>query len=316
MTTTSKKLCIYHKNCLDGFTSAYVLGMFLDIAKVEFLGMDYHDPIPDFTDRDVYILDFSFTPEVLVPEIIKAKSVVMLDHHKKAMDDWGLNWEEDKPRPGSEHKNFLAIVETSKSGVGVVWDFLYNNNCHTETKLPLLFQHVQDYDMYQFKLKHTRAIHTALTSTNMMADQNFMAFNQIFNDFEDGDTEALIERGYTVLAAQQVWVKDIIERTRGEIDILGYRVPIANVPHELRDLAGEMLYENVPFSITYEDRIKDGVRKFSLRSDRNGGVNVINIAKELGGGGGHPNASGFTLPLAGEKRNSPNAATLAELINF
>lgn len=57
---------------------------------------------------------------------------------------------------------------------------------------------------------------------------------------------------------------------------------------------GEELAKNRPFSVTYRDR-KDGKREYSLRS-RDGGLDVSVIAKQFGGGG-HPQAAGFELPI-------------------
>jgi uncharacterized protein len=106
----------------------------------------------------------------------------------------------------------------------------------------------------------------------------------------------LVDHGNIMLEAQKAWCRDILRRVRGETMIGGYNVPIANVPHELRDIAGEILYQGVPFSATYEDRHGDGVRKVSLRSCRENGIDVEEIAK-IYGGSGHPHAAGFSLPL-------------------
>jgi uncharacterized protein len=179
---TQKKLCIFHKNCLDGFASAFVVGSVFGIGNVEFLAADYYDPIPDITDRDVYIVDFSYPPAVLLPELPKARSVVMLDHHEGARKKWGLNW--DTSSPGAEFKNFVSVFDTKKSGVGVVWDFFYNPPCAQNVKLPELLKYIQDYDLYDLKYDQTRAIQAALTSTSMIVDQDFARFSEIFNHFE------------------------------------------------------------------------------------------------------------------------------------
>lgn len=308
-TSSAKKLCIFHKHCLDGFASAYVVGEFFGIGNVEFMALDYHNPIPDIAGRDVYIVDFSWPPEQLLAAAVNANSVVMLDHHDKALKEWESFNSNEIP------KNFVSVFDTSKAGVGVVWDFFYNNSGATkQVPLPSLLMFIQDYDLYKFEYSETRQIHAALTSTSMLADQRFHLFQDIVRNVEKDGYAELVRHGRVVLDAQRVLCNNIVERNRGEVVVLGYTVPICNVPHELRDMAGELLFKNVPFSITYEDRISEGVRKFSLRSARETGINVIEIAKQLGGGGGHPHASGFTLPLT--KKMTGHEVTFAELINF
>lgn len=317
MNQNQKKLCIYHKNCLDGFASAFILGKFFGFDAVEFMAREYHDPIPDITGRDVYVVDFSYKPEVLLPVLATAKSVVMLDHHDGAATDWGLNWA-NPPQIAlaAGHTNFVQVIDVEKSGVGVVWDFFYNSEPEQPyNELPFLLQIVQDYDLYKFNFLNTRQIQAALISTRMIVDQDFEAFqNHIdaFDDFGNTDQTRLIEQGNVVLEAQEVWCRQFVERTQGTILMGGYQVPIANVPYDLRNIAGEMMYDDVPFSVTYEDRLGEGIRKFSLRSRRDTGLNVIEIVKPFGGSG-HPHAAGFTLPLT---QKPSNEATITDLLNF
>ena len=46
--------------------------------------MDYGDPVPDVTGRDVLILDFSFKRDVMLDLACKAASILCLDHHRTA----------------------------------------------------------------------------------------------------------------------------------------------------------------------------------------------------------------------------------------
>ena len=55
----SKTLCIYHGNCADGFGAAWVVRKALG-AGVEFHPGVYQNAPPDVTDRDVYLVDFSY----------------------------------------------------------------------------------------------------------------------------------------------------------------------------------------------------------------------------------------------------------------
>ena len=78
-------LVIYHANCNDGFGAAYAAWRALrDFA--EYLPMQYGDPVPDVAGRNVFIFDFSFSPEQM-NEIYEASStLVWRDHHKTAIE--------------------------------------------------------------------------------------------------------------------------------------------------------------------------------------------------------------------------------------
>ena len=78
-------LCIYHGNCADGFTSAWVVRKAL--GDIEFHAGVYQTAPPDVKGKDVYLVDFSYKRDVLEALRDSAKSVTVLDHHKSAMAD-------------------------------------------------------------------------------------------------------------------------------------------------------------------------------------------------------------------------------------
>lgn len=53
-----RKLCIYHGNCADGFTSAWVVRKALG-GEVDFHAGIYQDAPPDVSGKDVLLVDFS-----------------------------------------------------------------------------------------------------------------------------------------------------------------------------------------------------------------------------------------------------------------
>ena len=54
-----RKLCIYHGNCADGFTSAWVVRKALG-EDVDYHAGVYQNPPPDVAGRDVVMVDFSY----------------------------------------------------------------------------------------------------------------------------------------------------------------------------------------------------------------------------------------------------------------
>ena len=84
-------LVLYHgHNCPDGFAAALAAWLFFD-GNAEFLGLDHGDvksvdDLPALNGRAVYILDFSFSSEILRSIEERAAKLVLLDHHKSAAD--------------------------------------------------------------------------------------------------------------------------------------------------------------------------------------------------------------------------------------
>ena len=83
--TTKKPLCIYHGNCADGFAAAVIIRMYN--PDMEFYPGIYGEQPPDVTDREVIMLDFSYKKDLLEMLAWRAKSILILDHHKSAEEN-------------------------------------------------------------------------------------------------------------------------------------------------------------------------------------------------------------------------------------
>ena len=133
--------CIYHHNCADGFGAAWVVRRALG-NDVQFVPGIYQTPPPDnIDDQDVILVDFSYKRPVMEVIVERAKSVLVLDHHKTA--------EEDLRGLAGAHVTF----DMNRSGVILAWDHYFPN----EPPPPLL-NHIQDRDLWRFLLPGTREI--------------------------------------------------------------------------------------------------------------------------------------------------------------
>ena len=94
--TDPNPLVLYHgKGCPDGFAAALAAWLFY-AGKAEFLGLDHGDvksvsDLPDLVGRAVYLLDFSFSVDLLRAIEERAAKLVMLDHHKRDRKSTRLN---------------------------------------------------------------------------------------------------------------------------------------------------------------------------------------------------------------------------------
>ncbi|AXI02814.1 DHHA1 domain-containing protein [Aquirhabdus parva] len=271
----TKPLVIYHGKCADGFTAAWVFYKKFG-NSVDFHPGVFSEAPPDATDRIVYLVDFSYKRAVVEAMISIATKVVLIDHHKTALEDLAgledLEW----------------FTDNNRSGAQLAWDYLYPLE-----DSPLLVKYVQDRDLWQFQLDHTREI----TSYVFAFDQTFENWDKL-DQVISKDLNVAIQAGNAMALKQRKDLRDILDQVTRTMEIAGHLVPTANVPFTFSSDAGHILSEGHPFAACYTDT-KDH-RAFSLRSN-DAGLDVAVIAAEFGGGG-HRNAAGFKVP-----RNHPLA---------
>lgn len=263
-----KHLCIYHKNCADGFGAALSVKRFLDRDKQgedqEYLAAHYGDEAPDVTGKHVYIVDFSYPREVLINMKEQAASIVVLDHHKTAQANLdGLTF---------------CHFNMNMSGAVMAWE--YFNTCQD---FPDLINYIEDRDLWRWQLPQSKEYSAGLQLNSMDFD--------VWEKFLDNDnTQHLINDGKTVLAYQNLQIKRVIAQDFEMISIAGYEVPCINTTQLISEIGNE-LSKGHPFAAMYFET--DNKRVYSLRSASDG-IDVSAIAKQYGGGG-HFHAAGFSV---------------------
>lgn len=296
-------LCIYHGNCADGFGAAWSVWKALG-GKVDLHAGVYQNDPPDVAGRDVILVDFSYKRPVMEALAMRASSVLVLDHHKSAIDDllpicvpgrargpYGLlepkDWQHHLDNVAQDicegiPSAVYAIFDTKRSGATIAWDFF-----HPGQRRPELIDHIEDRDLWTFRLPGTREIQAALFS-----------FPYDLQRWDDlilrGDIAALRREGEAIERKHHKDVAELVAVTRRPMRIGGHVVPVANLPYTLTSDAGHLMAEGQPFAACYWDT--PAGRVFSLRS-REEGLDVAEIAKQYGGGG-HRNASGFRFGYA------------------
>lgn len=293
-------LCIYHGNCADGFTAAWVVWKAFD--ECEFHAGVHQDPPPDVTGRDVIFVDFSYKRPVLDEMAKTARSIVILDHHKTAEADLadftGLpsgrgklaHWDIAHVWRGLDDLGYPRIAadfDMERSGAQMAWDYF---NDYIDER-PLLVDYVGDRDLWRFKLAGSREVNAYIFAHAY----DFATWDRLQTEIAS-DLDGVIGKGAAIEKKHHKDVAELVANNRREMIIGGYTVPVANLPYTLASDAGHLLAEGAPFGVCYWDT-PDG-RVFSLRST-DAGLDVSEIAKGYGGGG-HRNASGFRMPIGWE----------------
>lgn len=277
-----RPLVIYHGNCADGFSAAWCFWRKYGDACDYMAGVYQQEP-PDVTGRDVYLVDFSYKRPVVEKMIAQANSLTLIDHHKTAIDDLRPLKEQIVQTNGDgAGDTFGWFCDMNRSGATLAWDFLFPNEPR-----PLLLGHVEDRDLWRFKLTGTREIQACVFSYEYTFEQ--------WDRLMAADQSGLLQMTVAGAAIERKHHKDIAELVgvcKRRLVIGGHDVPVASLPYTLTSDAGHLMAQGEPFAACYWDT--EGARVFSLRS-ADDGLDVSEIAKQYGGGG-HVRAAGFSVP--------------------
>jgi len=272
----TKNLCIFHGNCLDGFSAAWAVRHALADDVAFYKGIHQQSP-PDVTELDVILVDFSYKKDVLLDMLKVAASITILDHHVSAEKDLSELLEAGK---------INGLFDMNKSGAMLAWEWF-----NPGLPAPVLINHVQDRDLWQFKLDGTKAINAALSSYAY----DFEVWDRLMDSDEEA-LEALKRDGDAIERRLQKDVAQLIAAGVRRMIIGGYDVPVLNASSAYVSDAGHIMSIGEPFAACYWDH-PDG-RSFSLRSSE-AGIDVADVAKRYGGGG-HEKAAGFTVQIGWE----------------
>lgn len=288
-------LCIYHANCADGFTAAWVVRAFCaqNRIEVEFHPGVYQNPPPDVTGRDVLLVDFSYKEPVLRDMAARARSIAIIDHHKTAADDLAFagplpSWREwiegeSIARRYTGGLPVAALFDTSRCGAGLTWDYFFRGK-----KRPVLVDYVEDRDLWRFALSDSRAVNAAIFSHKY----TFSQWDALATAL-DTNLDGVAQEGRAIERKHHKDIEELVNVVTRPMLIGGQRVLMANLPYTYTSDAGHLLAEGEPFAGCYWDTPEG--RVFSLRS-REGGADVSAIAAQYGGGG-HKHAAGFRVPF-------------------
>jgi uncharacterized protein len=303
MTQSVPVTVYYHADCLDGFGAAYAAWRrFGDAARYRPMHHGENWDVADVEGCDVFILDFSFRPDVLTRMADHARSVCQIDHHVSARDDWADRLVSE---PGTARSHFrdpsgrLALdFDLDKSGARLAWEHF-----HPDTPVPLALLHIEDQDLWRFRLPGTRAFCRALRLRSF----SFDAWNAVVDAASAPDGPA-----YLALLAEGEAVDRFISLEVERLAASSLVMPVTlELPDagsgKLQSVEGLAINANAVFASDLGGRLAersgtfglvwylaaDGVVKASLRA-----CNTVNVARiaQFYGGGGHPNAAGFRMP--------------------
>jgi uncharacterized protein len=218
----------------------------------------------------VAIVDFSYKRPVMIEMASRAKSIMVLDHHKTA--------EAELRGLGEECPNVEVHFDMARSGAVMAWEYF-----HPIEPLPLFLEYIQDRDLWLKKMPGVETFNAALRSYPL----DFTVWDDLVDN-----VNRLLDEGVAI----QRYYRTLVESAKGHYFmrvIAGHCVPVVNGSLFMAsEVAGE-LAEGNPFAAMYAETEHGTI--WSLRSRPPDGLDVSEIAKRFGGGG-HKHAAGFTVP--------------------
>lgn len=260
---------LYHSNCNDGFAAAYCAWTVLG-DSAQYIGVNHGEEPPTINQGDrVYVVDFSYSREIMLSIEKIASELVVLDHHKTAQEALlGLSF---------------ANFNMNKSGAVLAWEYW-----HSDEPIPTLIQYVQDRDLWNKKLNLCDHVDAMLKSFKM----EFEVWDNLAHLSSDEYLSLAKTLGTPILEKKQRDV-EALASTYTWTEIGGYKVPTVETSKSgvVSDL-GHYLCNKIPeapfaaiWCVTQDGKIVCGLRSV-------GDFDVSEIAKQFGGGG-HKNAAGF-----------------------
>lgn len=259
--------CVYHADCMDGFTAAWVVhkkfGTGVRLHEGRY-GEKPSEAVSKSHCEILLLVDFSYDLETM-KELQKWYSkIVIIDHHKTAIEAL---------------KDFSAIkvFDIERSGAGLAWDTLF-----APESRPDIVRYVEDRDLWRFALPGSKAVNAAYSMYSKTFPMWDVLAKKPWHD--------LVVEGYVVETVNDMCLDALVKLAQPG-NVGGYGVPVVNAPPMFASELGNRLSKGEQFAAIYWHE-GDEVH-FSLRS-RDGGLDVSEVAKRFGGGG-HKHAAGFKV---------------------
>lgn len=284
-----KTAVIYHGYCYDGLTAAWVAWTKLK-NTAQYIPGFYGAPEPTFTEpTHIFIVDFSFSKEVIEKWLNQGHKVTLLDHHQTAVDNLKEYFD------SCTNKNLFYVLDMSRSGAGIAWSYFYPTK-----NLPLLVQYVQDRDLWQFKFGNTSRhlysyMQLRIEFSNSL-DKQFEVIDMIHENLETYKQDSsVLEKGAVLSESYYKFCRNFAEN-RTMIEIPGLEFPAFPVITTNKmfgsDTCSYICKELGYQASGYFFLEKPNQWNWGMRSV--GDIDVAELCKRYGGGG-HKNASGFIL---------------------
>lgn len=293
---------LYHDKCIDGFMARFLMELYFTELNIpaKYIAVNYNEPIPKEIEGTVYIVDFSY-PMTQLEELGKLTNDVHIwDHHKTAADHYN-GYGQYKIKLQDIECDINVVLDKDNSGAKITHTQLLHklsnlNSNYTVTGLQRKFlnnrlidfvNRISDRDLWLFKYEDSKVYNEILN----IYPRQYEYWKHLILGTNNSFFNELLNEGRYRLTKHD----DVVRHIASEADFINRNdimIPIVNCPKMFASDVGAFLGKDKPYSITYY--INKNKIYVSLRSNKETGVDVSEIAKRYNGGG-HINAAGFQL---------------------
>lgn len=268
MKKKNRVVVLYHKSCGDGFGAAWAAWRKFG-ARAIYIGVTYQEPPPkEINGAELYICDFSYPVETMKHLRKTAHRVVALDHHISA---------EASTKMADEYR-----YELNHSGAVIAWHYF-----HPKKMVPLLLRHIEDIDIWKWKLPFTREVIAYINSYPF----DFKLWSRFERELENPRARKnIIKEGGAIVRYEQKIINRVVGIAQ-KVSFHSRQIYAANSNILVSEIGNALTSKKAPMAIVWSER--GGFVFASLRSK--GRVDVSRIAATYGGGG-HKRASSFSFP--------------------
>ena len=278
---------IYHHNDADGRCSAAIAFLYLTridkFDSIQILEVDY-DKVDETVvlddigkDETIYILDFSFKPELMAEVLKKTENVIWIDHHKTAMEyDYGRD---------------LVGLQKNTEGAGceLTWKWFMQS-----AEVPDSVKYIGDRDTWTWKYGEVTAQFFEGLKTYSHQPKDVVWVSLLLEHMEgrtplvaNKHEQIILKTGVSNLAYRNAVYAEARSRVY-ETTFEGIKAIVINMPKVGSEIFGD-LTEKYDMGITF---LFNGKRYIFSLFGFSEDVDVASIA-EKHGGGGHKGAAGF-----------------------
>lgn len=261
---------LYHAHCTDGFASAWVAhkvfrenASYVPVKRGEIFPLGLEN-------KEVYVVDFSYSKQDILFAESVTKKFVMIDHHFSSQEEI----ESAK----------IHLFNLDYSGCYLTYQYFF-----PEVPVPLFLHYISESDTYLRRLPNYEKYMPIVYAR----DATFEVFDEFEKLFESKEGLAHIEAMSSIVQEYKMNILRPVIESIHFIEFEGVIMPAVNatLPINEKSEALHAIYEKFPpVALIY--RYDKGSWKCSLRS--NGDYDCTVIATKYGGGG-HKGSAGFAI---------------------
>jgi len=274
-------LVIYHGGCPDGLAGAWCYWIKMNRDNSKFIPGRIGSPPPNVDGKRIIFIDFIYNANTMKKILNSAEYVKVLDHHKSSI--FLTNFKSNK---------LELVLDMDRSGAQLAWDSL-NNDIYR----PWFINDISDRDLWKWEIKYSK--YTTRAMFGLGYYNNFESFDNIVkknrSDFIDAGNLLISddERVYEAICKRAVdcWVKSITNEGKK------WKARLVNCESMYVSEIGNRLVEDnlCDFAAIFRYEPLKDEWWISLRANKFSSIDLTEVVKHFGNGGGHPKAAGFTI---------------------